>query len=616
MPQVIFQPSGVVAEVRAGSSILHAARAAGVPIRNDCGGHGTCGKCLVQVRRGEVRRLPTQHRLPAGMDLACRLLAMESTVEVRVPEESLEVEQEVSLWHERPFPDDYPPDGAVVRCVELALREPSLDDNRADAERLADALNRWRPGDYHIPLSVLRGLPEAVRSARWHPLVTLATGPCGTDVLGVGSSPAKRPLILAVDVGTTALKARLIAPGNAWSASCYNSQAMFGPDVISRIVYCQQNEGGLARMQELVAADINRLLSALLDESGADRQDVWAVVASGNTTMSHFLLGLVPLWIRREPYVGCAYEPPPVTARELGIRINPAGVVLCLPSVSAYVGADITAGVLATGLHESSRPRMLIDLGTNGEIVIGNREFMACCSASAGPAFEGGGSACGCRARPGAIDTVWLEDDVRWKTMGDEKPAGICGTGYIALLAALLQNGTIDKTGRFTGSSPAQREADDGTLEYVLVEAAQTATGRDIVLTQPDIDNLVRAKAAIYAASRILLESLNMKWQDLERIMLAGGFGESIELRNAVAIGLLPDVPVERIEFVGNASLKGAILTAIDEENYRKARKIASGMTYFELSTHPDYMEEFVSASFLPHTHMEEFPSVSSGRWR
>ena len=613
MPQVIFQPSGVVAEVQAGSSILHAARAAGVPIRNDCGGHGACGKCLVQVRRGEVERLASQHQLPSGLDLACRVLVMGPTVEVSVPEESLEVEEEVSLWRELPFPDDYPPEEAIVKCVELPLPKPSLDDNRADAERLTDALNRWRPGDYHISLPVLRGLPEAVRSARWRPRVILAASPRGTDVLAVGGASVRRPLILAVDVGTTALKARLIAPGNAWSASCYNSQAMFGPDVISRIVYCQQNEGGLARMQQLVAADINRLLSALLETSNADRGDVRAVVASGNTTMNHLLLGLTPLWLRREPYVGCAYEPPPVPARELGIEIAPAGVVLCLPSVSAYVGADITAGVLSTGLYQASRPRMLIDLGTNGEIVIGNREFMACCSASAGPAFEGGGSTSGCRARPGAIDAVWLDKEVRWRTIGDQKPTGICGTGYIGLLASLLQDGTIDKTGRFTGSSPAQREAEDGTLEYVLVQASQTATRRDIVLTQPDVENLVRAKAAIYAAGRILLDSLGMEWQDLEHIMLAGGFGERIEVKNAVTIGLLPDLPVDRIEFVGNTSLKGAVLTAVDEGNYPEVRQIASAMTYLELSTHPDYMEEFVSASFLPHTHMEEFPSVTYG---
>jgi len=611
MSEVIFHPYEVAVEVESGTSILDAARRAHLPIRNDCGGEGVCGKCRVEIQRGEVNRLSTRHQLPPGQDLACRVLVMESTVEVFVPEETRELKEEVSLRQEQPFPEELPAEHALVTNVEISLPEPSLDDNRADAERLIGALNRLRPASYHISLQVLRGIPQAVRQARWRPQATLAVTSCGADVLQVSSGAARRPLILAVDVGTTVLKARLIAPQNGWSASCYNSQAMYGPDVISRIIYCQENERGLSRLQELVAADMNRLLASMLQRSQADRNDIWAVVAAGNTTMMHLLLGMVPLWIRREPYVGCAYQPPPMPADGLGIEINPGGVVYCLSSVSAYVGADISAGVLATGLYNAARPWMLIDLGTNGEIVIGSREFMVCCSASAGPAFEGGGSTSGSRARPGAISTVWWDEQLRWKTMGGQKPVGICGTGYIDLIAALLRAGVIDKTGRFRpGSSDALRQREDESLEYVVAEAELTATGRDIVVTQADIDNLVRAKAAIYAAARVLLESLGMTWHDLERVMLAGGFGESLEVRNAIAIGLLPEVPLRKIEFVGNTSLKGAILAAIEADNYWKAREIAAGMTYFELSTHPAFMEEFVSASFLPHTNMEQFPSI------
>ena len=359
-------------------------------------------------------------------------------------------------------------------------------------------------------------------------------------------------------------------------------------------------------------ADINRLLSALCERSGVERHDVWAAVASGNTTMIHLLLGMVPLWIRREPYVGCAYQPPPVGPGELGIDINPAGTVFCLPSTSAYVGADIGAGVLATGLHEADKPSMLIDLGTNGEIVVGCRDFMACCSASAGPAFEGGSSASGCWAGPGAVHAVWADGDVAWQALGNVAPLGICGSGYIDLLATLAQIGVIDKTGRFReGSSPALRRGPDDGLEFVLVGGDSTATGYDILLSQGDIENLIRAKAAIYAAGRTLLANLGMDWSDLATIMLAGGFGESINIRNAIAIGLLPDVPEERIEFVGNTSLKGAVLAAVDAEKYQLSRDIMSGMTYLELSTRPEFMEEFVSASFLPHTDVEKFPSVT-----
>ncbi len=612
MPQVIFQPDGAAIEVEPGIRILEAARRAGVHVRNDCGGQGVCGKCQVEVRRGEVERLGTQHQLPPGRDLACRTLVTDASVEVFLPPESQKLQAEVSLVQEQPFPHNFPPDTALVQRVKLQLPKPSLDDNRADRERLLEALERWRSGSYHIPLHVLRHLPQTLRRSRWRPQVTLAVGPSGTDVLGFGSRQ-KRPVILAVDVGTTTIKARLLAPGNPWSASCLNSQGIYGPDVITRIIYCDQNQDGLARLQELAASDINRLLQALLEKSELKRDDVWAVVVSGNTTMMHLLLGLAPSWIRREPYVGCTYQPPPVPAGELGIDINPAGVIVSLPSVSAYVGADIAAGVLATSLHEAPRPRMLIDLGTNGEIVIGSRDFMVCCSASAGPAFEGGGSSSGSWARPGAIESVWVDDEVRWRTLGGARPIGICGTGYIDLLAALMQTGVIDKTGRLQqGSSPALRTREDESTEYVLVTRDATATGLDIVLSQADIDNLIRAKGAIYAASRVLLNSLGMDWNDLDRIMLAGGFGERIEVPNAISIGLLPDVAADRIEFVGNTSLKGAVLVAAEVENYTKIKDITSGMTYLELSTRPEFMEEFVSACFLPHTNMEDFPSVAS----
>jgi len=364
-------------------------------------------------------------------------------------------------------------------------------------------------------------------------------------------------------------------------------------------------------MQSLVVGDINRMLGALVDKSGLARRNVWAAVVAGNTTMTHFLLGLTPDWIRREPYVGCQYSFDPIRASDIGVDINPEGRLFCLPSVSAYVGADVTAGVLATGLADSARPSMLIDLGTNGEIVIGNRDFLVSCSASAGPAFEGEASASGSRARPGAIDAVSWERGMRWKTIEDRPPVGLCGSGYIDLLAVLLRQGLIDRNGRLQdGSSRRMRRPRGNGLEYVLVYAEDAAARKDIVLTQADIDNLVRAKGAIYAAASVLMDSLGMQWSDLERIMLAGAFGDKIDKNNAVTIGLLPDVPREKIEFVGNSSLEGAVRATLSQEDFAKATGIARRMTYFELSTRADYMPQFVAACFLPHTDAQRFPSV------
>ncbi|MHC4592440.1 MAG: ASKHA domain-containing protein, partial [Planctomycetota bacterium] len=544
-------------------------------------------------------------------DLACRTIVAEAEVEVFLPEESREVETEVSVRKVTPFPADYPPPGGLVERAALEAPPPSLDDNVADGERLVRHLRKWRDGEYHIPLNVLRNLPRHLRDADWQPEVALSVEPWGYRVLHVGPAAGGSCCLMAVDIGTTAIKARLLAPESGWVASCYNSQRMFGPDVISRIIHCQRDESvGCPELKELVVADINRLLDALLEASGLARDDVWGLVVSGNTTMMHLFLGLYPVWIRRDPYVGCAYRLPPVRPKDVGVNINQAGRMFCLPSVSSFVGADITAGVLASGLSEREQPCALIDLGTNGEIVIGCRDFVVCCSASAGPAFEGAGSASGTRAREGAIDSIWDEGGTRWRTIGDAPPVGICGTGYIDLLATLLRQKAMDKTGRFAAGAQGVEEYDD-ELQYILVPAEQAAGDRDIVLTQADVENLVRAKGAIYAGGSVLLQSLGMGWADLETIMLAGGFGESLDKDNAVTIGLLPDVPRERIEFVGNTSLQGAIMAAERAENYWKARDIADKMTYFELSTHADFMDQFVSACFLPHTDAEEFPSVA-----
>jgi len=612
MPRVTFQPSGVTIEVEPGTSLLDAARRADLPIRNDCGGQGVCGRCHVEIRRGEVERLTSRHTPPEGTDLACRTLVNRAGVEVFIPESSREVDTLVTLRPAEPVAAEFPPPGAVVEAVNLELQPPSLDDNLADAERLVRGLRKWRPDDYFLSLRVLRDLPKRLRAARWRPEVSLCAEPWGHRVLHVGPRGNRRRCALAVDIGTTTIKARLLAPGAAVAASCYNSQTMFGPDVISRIIHCQRDESdGCPQLRACVAADIQRLLGALLEECDVARSDIWSVMVSGNTTMMHLFLGLHPAWIRREPYVGCAYLLPSTAPGDLGIEINPAGRVFCLPSVSSFVGADITAGVLATGLAERDEPAALIDLGTNGEIVVGCREFLVCCSASAGPAFEGAGSASGTRARDGAIDSVRADGEVEWSTIGGLPPVGICGTGYIDLLAALARLGVMDRTGKFVPGAPGVRQLADESFDYLLVPAEGTGTGTEIVLTQADVDNLIRAKGAIYAAGSLMLANLGMDWRDLHSIMLAGGFGERLDKDNAVAIGLLPDVARERIKFVGNTSLAGAAMAAESAENYWKTREIATKMTYFELSTHPEFMDQFVSACFLPHTDTDAFPSVA-----
>ena len=295
MPRVTFYPAVVTVEVDAGASLLDAARQADLPIRNDCGGQGACGRCQVEVRRGEVRRLKSRHEIPEGRDLACRTLVGDGDVEVFLPEESHEIDLEVTLRPAEPLPADYPPPGSLVESVHLELPPPSLDDNVSDAQRLVRTLGRWREGDYYVPLPLMRTLPGVLREVEWRPDAVLWAEPGGHRVLGVGPAGVRPRCVLAVDVGTTTVKARLLAPGPGWSASCYNSQVMFGPDVISRIIHCgHDRREGCPKLQQLVAADIQRLMEALLARHGLGPMDVWGVVVAGNTTMVHLLLGLDP----------------------------------------------------------------------------------------------------------------------------------------------------------------------------------------------------------------------------------------------------------------------------------------------------------------------------------
>ncbi|MEF8788100.1 MAG: ASKHA domain-containing protein, partial [Planctomycetota bacterium] len=408
MPQVIFRPYGLTVEVEQGTTLLEAAQLAGIHLRSECAGQGACGTCVVEVRRGEPEYLSTRFEIEDGRALACRTEVAGENLELFVPEDSRQPSTQVAL--ERTGDGlDIAGEGGLLRRVELDLNAPTLEDNRADAERLERELGQRGFDSVHIPLRVLRRLPRLLRDAEWTPRVLLASMPDGWQVLDVGPS-AEDAAVLAVDIGTTVAKATLLSPEGRWTASGANSQGTYGPDVITRIIYCDQHDGGLEKLQELSVEDLDRLASAMADEAGISTDDIRAAVVSGNTTMMHLLMGLEPGWIRQEPYVGCSYVPDPVDAGELGLDIAPGAPVYPLPSAASYVGADIAAGVLSTGMTDADAPRMLIDLGTNGEIVVGNSQFLLCCSGSAGPAFEGGGSASGTWDQPGAIHEVHEED--------------------------------------------------------------------------------------------------------------------------------------------------------------------------------------------------------------
>jgi uncharacterized 2Fe-2S/4Fe-4S cluster protein (DUF4445 family) len=512
----------------------------------------------------------------------------------------------------------------------LKLRPPSLEDNASDASRLLLELKNQTGIEGSLHIDLLTGLSSLIRKADWDITVTLSRTHEGWRILEVEPGGKEdRCYAVAVDIGTTTVCAQLVdisLPGSGHGrrkdptegrivaeSSDYNGQISYGEDVISRIMYAQKSDG-LRRLQTTVVETINRLIDEMIEQTAIDIRDIAHVVLAGNTTMTHLALGLDPKYLMLEPYVPTATEIPIVKAERLGLRAGRNAPAHLFPSVASYVGGDIVAGVLGSGMFQRDEVTLFIDVGTNGEIVVGNREWLTCASCSAGPAFEGGGIASGVRAGRGAIEQVRINPSTlepMLLTIGKTKAIGICGSGLIDALAALFEAGLVEQNGRINRGAKTERIRErEGIWEYVFCYGPDTAIGKDIVLTEADIDNLLRAKAAIYAGCRVLLESVGLDIHDIERVIIAGGFGHYIGLEKAKTIGLLPDVPDDRFLFIGNGSLLGARLACLSYELGREAKTIAAGMTNIELSNSARFMDEFMAAMFIPHTDERAFPEV------
>jgi uncharacterized 2Fe-2S/4Fe-4S cluster protein (DUF4445 family) len=426
-----------------------------------------------------------------------------------------------------------------------------------------------------------------------------------------------------VDIGTTTVWGRLVnlATGESGpSRGDLNGQISFGEDVISRIVFASKGDG-LTRLRERVLETMNGLLDKLLAEQKVDRDRLALAVIAGNTTMSHLFAGLYPQNIRLSPYVPAAAGWPILRAAELGLNLPASAPLLMYPSVSSYVGGDIVAGVLASGMYKSPELTLFIDVGTNGEIVVGNQDWMTCAACSAGPAFEGGGVKFGMRAAPGAVEQFYFDPLTRRHRLQviDEpatKPIGICGSGLIAIAAELFLAGVLDPQGKFVAEAAAPgmvRDGEDGS-EYLLAPQAETGLDRDLALTEIDVENLIRTKGAMYSGYQTLLEGVGLTMNDLERVIIGGGFGKSLNLVNAMAIGLLPELPVEKYTYIGSSSHTRAPLAALAGSPWQKAMEIKAGLTNFELSDTPGYMDYYMASQFLPHTRGDLFPNTMARR--
>ena len=618
-------------DVPAGALLVEAARQRGVEIQQPCGGQGRCGRCAVRIESGQVRRRSvlrlSKADIEAGYALACQTV-VEGDVSVVVPPPE-QIQRRLTTDHIAPealVPDGYDPEQVqTVRRVVLQLTPPSMDDQTDDWGRLETALRR--EADIHrleTSLEQIRKLGPVLRSSDWHIALTYDTGreKNGTARL-IRVQPASQAeeealCGLAVDVGTTTVTVWLVdlLTGSVmYQGSEYNQQISRGEDVISRIIFGSKNDGGV-ELRDLVLKTINDLVEAACSKTGISAKEIVKATVSGNSTMMHLLLGIPPESIRLEPFITPINHLPLLRASDVGITMNADGIVDPLPGVASYVGADITAGVLASDLRSSPATTLFIDVGTNGEIVLGSSEWLVTCACSAGPAFEGAGVLHGMRADTGAIEEVWIDGTTYEPTsrvIGNVAPRGICGSGLISLVAEMFITGILDKGGHLnqTLPTPRVRRSLHGA-EYVVAWAAETETGEDIVITRVDVDNLLRAKAAIYAGFNVLADGVGIELESAEQVLIGGSFGKYINVEKAIDIGLLPDIPWEQFEFLGNTSVRGAYLALLDREARAEIAEIASSMTYIELSADNTFYEAFTSALFLPHTDLSRFPSVAA----
>jgi uncharacterized 2Fe-2S/4Fe-4S cluster protein (DUF4445 family) len=633
--RITFLPEEKTVDVEAGTTLMKAAEQAGVYINTLCGGKGVCGRCRVQVTNGKIRAdkhsisLLSKEEILQGYVLACQA-KVDSDMEILIPPESRLEEAQILL---ESTPVDYsspekislhrvPTDPMTLyepltQKIYLELKEPSPEDNISDMDRILRELRRKTEYQgFEISLRCLQGLALKLRENQWKATVTLGRHNSVRRILQVEpGNRAEKNYGLAVDVGTTTVVAQLIhlKSGNVLGVTgSHNLQTRFGEDVISRMIYACGREEGLHPLHQAVVKNINHLVNTLTEGKGIDPRDITGIVAAGNTTMSHLLLSLIPCSIRLDPYVPTVNVYPQVRASEIGIDIHPEGILEVVPGVASYVGGDIVAGILACGIADRPETRILIDVGTNGEIAVGNNDWMVCCSASAGPAFEGGGIKHGMRATRGAVEKVIITDgQVECRTIGKAKPRGICGSGLIDCLYEFATNHIIDGDGKFRRASDKGRVVDkDGVLQYVLVPGSDTETGEDLVISQSDISHLIRSKGAVFAAIKSLMDYVGLKFEDIETFFVAGGFGSYLDIPKAVGIGLLPDIDRSRIQFIGNSSLMGARMCLLSSHTMERAAQIARNTTNIELSSYQPFMDEYVAAMFLPHTDRKLFPSV------
>lgn len=633
--KIRFLPHEKTIVVKSNERLIKAAMEAGVHINASCGGEGVCGKCRVLIEQGNVEGGISEHLSAEdrekGYRLAC-LSRIHSDLTVRVPIESeVDTSRLNALTSSRHTAsamdvnvDELREEGLFIPPVEkiyLEMNPASREDHQADLARIVDHL-RLKHNEHRLvtSLNLIRKVPDVIREQDFKVTVTIVR-PVRSDgknhIINIepGDTTA-RNFAIAVDIGTTTIYGQVldIRTGEVLSQHGeFNAQISYGEDVISRILFAIKDDG-LEVLHQKVLGTINTVIARIIKKAGINKDEITTITLAGNTTMTQLLLKINPKYIRLAPYVPTSIFFPPFHASEVGIDLNEHAMALFYPGVSSYVGGDIISGIMASGMYRSEELILYMDIGTNAEIAIGNKDWMVCTAASAGPAFEGGGVKFGMRAAKGAIEDCSINPDTYEPmiiTIGNVKAKGICGSGLITLVAKLFETGVIDNSGKFNRNLGTDRIREtDGVWEYVLVYKDASQLERDIVITEPDIDNLIRAKGAMYSAALTLLEDVGLTINELDRVILAGGFGSYVDLQSAITIGLLPEIAPEKVTYLGNGSLLGCKMNCLTNKLRQDVGNVVNMMTNFELAETPSYMDHYMGALFLPHTELKQFPKV------
>ena len=622
--QVVFQPDNKAVSVSEGATLLDAALAGDIPLNASCNGKGSCGKCklVLESGQGNSKKTPllTDREKAEGYVLACQT-TVHSDIVVRIPEETLErklkiagMGKEVTERMKGLVPEITP----MLTHYPLELTIPTLDDSISDLDRLLRCLAKsgCDTTRMSVGLKVMRELAAAMRHENWKVTASVIEKRNSSEIVSVDPGRhQKTSLGVAIDVGTTSIVVYLVdmADGTVLAAtSGHNRQAACGDDVINRIVCAEKD--GVKKLSRMGLATINGLINEAIDSVSVERRQIDNVVLSGNTTMIHLLLGIEPRYIRREPYIPSISSFPILKAGHVGLKVNPTAAVFVMPGPAGYVGGDIVSGLIYTGFHREAPVTLFIDVGTNGEIVLGNNEWLMTASCSAGPAFEGGGIRWGMRAEEGAIEKITIDPDTlapTFSVVGEVPPRGICGSGMIDLLSEMFLTGIIQPTGKFNVDDDHPRITKDGDeTAYILAYAHETSVDKDILFLESDIDNLIRSKGAVYAGFRVLLNQTGMDFSMIDRLIITGGFGQYLDLEKAVTIGLLPDIDRSKFQYLGNSSIGGAYMALLSKTYRKEAIDISNRMTYVDFSSNNQFMDEFTSAMFIPHTDLNAFPSV------